>query len=440
MRSTIFVILLLLGSPLLALDFNRGDCNSDTAIDVGDAIYLLDHLFGGAEDPSCMDSCDSNDDGILDLGDAITLLSLLFDPSVTSLPAPYPDAGPDLTADGLTCGDPSLDDQDGDGFTIADGDCCDTSALINPGAYDIPGNGIDEDCSGTPDDEDVACDGLVGGELTALDLVASLNLCKVATSDSDWGLLTATLERADGTPFVGTSQAEAVTSFGPSILPQEGSTFVALSTGVVATPLDPDFVDPAPGTHHAVDGSPPASFLAAHGGTLPDLPSPCGGLCSGGVGANDSVCLHLTLRVPTNAVSFSFDWYFLSSEFAVWTCTSFNDYALALLQSGAPETPADGNIMHDGDGNPITVNSALMEVCDPKPCYPCPQGSSQLEDTGYEDSGGGTGWLTSTAPVVPGEVIDLRIMVWDTSDNTYDTMLMIDRFQWNLEEPLGPCL
>lgn len=45
------------------------------------------------------------------------------------------------------------DDEDGDGYTVDDGDCNNSDATIHPGADDICGDGIDQDCSG----EDTAC-------------------------------------------------------------------------------------------------------------------------------------------------------------------------------------------------------------------------------------------------------------------------------------------
>jgi hypothetical protein len=40
-------------------------------------------------------------------------------------------------------------DLDGDGYAESDGDCNDTNSSINPGATDICGDGIDQDCSGS---------------------------------------------------------------------------------------------------------------------------------------------------------------------------------------------------------------------------------------------------------------------------------------------------
>ncbi|MDE0961428.1 MAG: dockerin type I domain-containing protein, partial [Planctomycetota bacterium] len=82
----------MLPSSPCADPFIRGDANGSGAIDIADAIFLLDYLFSVATAPSPVESGDSNADGSIDISDAIYLLIYMFsagDPP----PAPYPDAG-----------------------------------------------------------------------------------------------------------------------------------------------------------------------------------------------------------------------------------------------------------------------------------------------------------------------------------------------------------
>jgi hypothetical protein len=62
--------------------------------------------------------------------------------------ADIPNNGIDENCDGADSVDTSLLDTDGDGFTPAQGDCDDNNPAINPGATDFPNNGIDENCDG----------------------------------------------------------------------------------------------------------------------------------------------------------------------------------------------------------------------------------------------------------------------------------------------------
>jgi hypothetical protein len=51
--------------------------------------------------------------------------------------------------------------------------------------------------------------------------------------------------------------------------------------------------------------------------------------------------------------------------------------------------------------------------------------------------GGGTGWLTTNGNVKPGEIMTLRIAIWDTSDTALDSLAVVDNFRWSAD-PSNP--
>lgn len=67
--------------------FLRGDVNGDAAIDLSDAITLLDGLFSSGGQPlGCAASADVNRSETVNLADAVYLLTLLFVPTTEALP------------------------------------------------------------------------------------------------------------------------------------------------------------------------------------------------------------------------------------------------------------------------------------------------------------------------------------------------------------------
>ncbi len=84
-------------------EFRRGDANLDGALNIADAIFVLQFLFARGTRPSCSDSADSNDDGRLDIADVVRTLGHLFT-QAGPLPEPFGACGLDATLDDLDCG------------------------------------------------------------------------------------------------------------------------------------------------------------------------------------------------------------------------------------------------------------------------------------------------------------------------------------------------
>ena len=265
------------------------------------------------------------------------------------------------------------------------------------------------------------------------------------------------------------------------ISPREGGTFAILSSGIAGDARTELAAQGKEDKRFSLGGSIPEPYRTAHGNRLQTHPN-----CpSGGADIYDAVRLHLKIRAPETAKGFSFDFRFFSREYPYFVCSSYNDFFLSLLtdESGnpLPGVNADGNISFDKTGNPVSVNNAFFTTCANAPCNGnykkpvgnqcpamltcaaenpeaaeadqimscggnmCKDGSEELAayypeyysgkaDDPQTKFGGGTAWLTTQAPVVPGEIFNLDFYIWDTGDRVYDSTVILDNFQWKCSE------
>jgi hypothetical protein len=335
----------------------------------------------------------------------------------TGPPAGPSDAG--VTGDAATTG-PNAD-YDHDGYTPAQGDCDDDAPLVNPGAMEIVGNGLDDDCDGVIDEIEPPCPPSLGAS-DATALASALDQC-----DPRFLL---------GASLAGPSDVRArlVTAKFGSLPNKAGGSMALLSTGLALDKSASSFVEPQDGTILAMNNNWPNPEP-----TLLGAPS-C--MSQQPQSVNDYTELVLSLRAPTNAWSLSFQLQFFSAEFPEFVCSRYNDELLVEMQS-PHEFPTATNISYDLAKNPITVNNSFFTVCQNDTHKPqtqhCTRPVSQLVGTGYEDTdftlnapiGGSTDWLTTTAPVTPGELISLRFIIFDEGDHIYDSAVLIDNLQWS---------
>lgn len=366
-------------------------------------------------------------------------------------------------------------DLDGDGFTTCGGDCCDSVSdgcstdpkLVNPGAIEVASNQADDDCDGTVDNSTVAaCDAsLASNSSDPLDFARSIDLCQMTTlAEKKWGLIEAKFLLADGTGLPNAAQRAIRTAFGGTKV-QSGASFAVLSTGRAAAvgQTNPDFASFEPGSSFGSSSGFPSDWLKANSNMLPNAP---GCPAAAGSSANDPIMLQLKIRVPTNAKAFQLSTNFLSSEYPEFVCSPFNDFFVVLLDSGyagTPANPADKNLATFTTPSnklvPVGVNLAfgstgLFRVCE-NSATGCGSsgvagtnsqcmGTAELIGTGMDATanacgmpnnriGGGTGWLSTRGNVVGGEIITLRIALWDTSDGLFDSLALLDNFQWLLQ-------
>ncbi len=335
-------------------------------------------------------------------------------------------------------------DADGDGWGTCQGDCCDaagacsnTPALVNPGAYEVLNNSINDDCDAATSDTVAPADCSpppLQTPTTATKLAQAMDICNFTTANpplpqKKWGIISAVLTSANGLAGAPSDiQVGVLNNYG-NILPKKGGTFASISSGTARDQGDAGYVIPhGNGWNLGTTSVPPAVYLNAHGGQLQTAPG-----CTTANDANDSANLKLQIRVPTNAKSFSYQFRFFSAEYPEWVCDLYNDFYLALLTSNAAGIPADHNISFDTNNNPVSVNVGFFDVC-----QGCPAGTNDLINTGMGgtngalNDGGGTVWLTTTSPIVSGENMTIEFMIWDTGDHLWDSAAILDNFKWDV--------
>jgi hypothetical protein len=295
------------------------------------------------------------------------------------------------------------------------------------------GGGGEAPLGGPIPDPDAPCDAdLEAGEADPVAAAGAVELCKQA-SGTGWGVVSARWALPNG------SDAPDVMTFdvGHGVLPafgvvdpHRGERMLALSSGTARQPMDPDWMDPA-GFDKGYASEHPAGF--------PKQSPSCPGVITGM--PHDGIALEVTLRAPGEAAGFSFDFQFFTYEWPDYICSPFNDAFVALL-SPPPQGQSDGNVSFDMDGNPISVNNALLSVCGcaagppceappltPLKTFDCPLGDDTLADTGFETRAA-TGWLVTKSPVEGGETIKLRWAIYDSADGILDSTVLIDDFTW----------
>ncbi len=375
-------------------------------------------------------------------------LAILFCASVVACGARH--GGADATSSGSSNGDGGSSAGDSGGGSLT-GPC-----TPDPGNYDIPGNGCDDDGDGTVDNTPT-CDTGLSALGDANDFAKAIGLCNQSSGAADpkWGVVSATFTRGHAsTTAPADGQHEILSTFGSKIVPREGANLGAMSTGwarpyddITATSCDSSTLIDCFKQGVAMQGGTPTS------GAAPDGYPKKTGSCDVSDIEYDAIDFKLQIKVPKNAQGFSFDFDFWSGEWPDYVCTQYNDSFIAYLQSQAFNSGAPENVAFDSAGNPVSVNNAFFDRCTvgtqtgckgAPPIFgmsTCGGDLSELMDTGFyatgnycnaqlSTGGGATGWLTTQAPVQSSEIISLEFLIWDTGDPKYDSSVLVDQFVW----------
>ncbi len=234
------------------------------------------------------------------------------------------------------------------------------------------------------------------------------------------------------------------TGFGSTMqwAPREGTKFAVLGSGLVSDldlPTPNGDLDVSP-THCNDDLGPgydPGGMLPAPLRTnnvtgdcvmdegllgTGDCSNTINGQFTQGGSANDYTEMRIVGTVPSTTNSISYDFAFFSVEYPFYYNSEFNDMYVGWLESES----WTGNISFDEMGNPISLNAGFLDFRDDGGGRPEFAGTCMARHAG-------TKWLSTTAPVTPGEQITVVFAIFDLSDSILDSYVFIDNFSWGCE-------
>jgi hypothetical protein len=329
----------------------------------------------------------------------------------------------------------------------------------SPANYDIPGNNCDDDGDGQVDNV-ITCDATLAANGDATAFAKALGLCQMADA-THWGLVSATYTNGHTQTGPGkgnfAQQHGILPKFGAKVKPREGSLLGVLSSGS-ASETDSDMGPQFKGSKAGMQGLP--TGLGGNSGDVPaGFPKAAQACPSTTTTVNDVIDVKLQIKAPANAKGLSFDFDFWSGEWPDYECSDYNDSFIAYLSAPGFNKGTPDNMSFDGNGNPLSVNNNFFQVCTPSVetgcsgnktgTSVCKLGPDELAGTGFSDpqqaycsqtstSGGATSWLTSQAPIGPGDTLTIEFIIWDTGDWQYDSSVLIDNFTWVPNPIQGP--
>jgi hypothetical protein len=326
---------------------------------------------------------------------------------------------------------------------------------------------VDDDCDGTKDNAVPVCDaGLASDSSVATDYAKAIDLCKFTTENppqnmKTWGVISASLLRGNGAGAPDANAKSIRPGFGTNIKPQQNNSLAVFSTRPRRRQ------ERRQAELRGVRDGPEPHLRQRRTGRLArrqrqQVPQRAGlPRRRQQQGQRQHHAEDPRARADQREVV-HVQMYFFSAEWPEWTCTAYNDLFVTLLDSTGTGNPPDKNVaIYTTPNNlkyPVGVNlvkaaPGLFTQCkngeyacygaEPYPTYNGCTGVTGLAGTGFADAGnscdgnntvgGGTGWLKMAGNVKGGETMEIRFVIWDTSDGLYDSLVLLDDWTWSVQ-------